>query len=94
MLCEVALGNMKILKEAKQITHIPNEKFQSVMGEGKYQPNFNKSIYLSNGCVVPLGPLIDAKPTEAYTSLNYNEYIIYDTTQIRVKYVLELRNSN
>ena len=58
MLCEVALGNMRRLYQATQVTDLPTKKHQSVMGCGRFTPNMNKSIYLSNGTMVPLGPII------------------------------------
>ena len=96
MLCEVALGKMRLLYEATQVIDLPNKKHQSVMGCGKFTPNMSKSIYLSNGTMVPLGPIIQAKNVKlnqwGYASLQHNEYVVYDTTQVRVKYILELRD--
>lgn len=49
------------------------------------------SLY-SDDAVVPLGPLIDTelKNNDGYT-LNYNEYIVYDNRQVRMKYLLQVR---
>ncbi|KAL5535104.1 hypothetical protein ACEPAF_3197 [Sanghuangporus sanghuang] len=41
------------------------------------------------GCLMPKGPAKDLNPPGAY--LQYNEYIVYNTAQIRVKYLLMVR---
>ena len=46
----------------------------------------------SNGCTVPLGPIMDtgvANP-RGYT-LNYNEFVVYDTAQIKMRYLVKLK---
>ena len=97
MLCEVLLGNMKKLYQAEQITDIPNSKFQSVMAVGSNGPSKGGEVYLPNGSVVPLGKLVEnelpqkEKEKQQYFSLNHNEYIVYNTSQVRIKYILELR---
>ena len=91
-LCEVALGKMKEVTQAKPFKSYPNENFQSVKGIGRTGPDFAKSIYMSNGCMVPLGPVINyPQKTGQYLGLSHNEYIVYDTSQVRIKYVVELR---
>lgn len=95
MLCEVLLGKMKKLYQSEQVTDIPNSKFQSVMGVGSNGPSKGGEVYLPNGCVVPLGKLvpneIPKSEKQQYFSLNHNEYIVYNTSQVRIKYILELR---
>ncbi|KAL5534672.1 hypothetical protein ACEPAG_1136 [Sanghuangporus baumii] len=41
------------------------------------------------GCLMPKGPAKDVNPPAAY--LQYNEYIVYNAAQIRVKYLLMVR---
>ena len=85
---------MKEFKSAaKPPKTIPNKKFQSVKGIGQTGPDFAQSIYLANGCMVPKGANITYPQTRGgYGYLSHNEYVVYDTTQIRIKYLLELRN--
>jgi hypothetical protein len=96
-LCEVVLGKMKRLSQAQNVTDLPNEQFQSVMGYGRVGPNPLGNIYMSNGCVIPLGNLVSNPPLEGdnrndgFNSLQYNEYVVYNTTQIRIRYIVELR---
>lgn len=96
-LCEVALGKMKTLLTAQNVQNLPNMEFQSVMGYGKTGPNPKGNIYLPNGCIVPLGklqnnpPPLFAEKNESW-NLQYNEYIVYNTSQIRIRYIVELRD--
>lgn len=63
-------------------------------------PDLAKSIYLSSGCIVPLGSVINydqqagAGGFGMRNNLQHNEFIVYDTTQVRIKYVIELRDQN
>ncbi len=96
LLCEVALGNQKKLYQSEQVTKLPNKNFQSVMGVGKQGPNPNQDVYLPNGMVVPLGKKCSTPqpklPKNVYWSLQHNEYVVYNTTQVRIRYLLELRD--
>jgi len=48
--------------------------------------------YRDDGSVIPSGKLIDSGVTNSkgYT-LNYNEYIVYNTNQVRMRYLLRVR---
>jgi ankyrin repeat protein/predicted DNA-binding WGR domain protein len=97
-LCEVALGNSRKLLNAQNVTDLPNDEYQSVMGCGQIGPSPKGNIYLSNGCVVPLGnltqmPKPDNSKKDEYLSLQHNEYVVYDITQVRIRYILELRDN-
>lgn len=95
-LCEVALGNQMVLTNAKQVKKMPNNQYQSVWGYGKIEPHPEKNIYLANGTRVPIGEIVAAKPREMkknqYWALQHHEYVVYDTTQVRIKYLVELNN--
>lgn len=96
LLCEVALGKMKEFTSGNttEIQGIPNKVHQSVKGVGMTGPDFAKSVYLANGCLVPAGRRMNyprAKDQMSWNYLQHNEYVVYDETQVRIKYVLELR---
>lgn len=55
MLCEVALGKMKCLKKAEQVRDLPNKSFQSVMGQGRQNPDQSQALYDHNGAEHALG---------------------------------------
>eukprot|EP00794_Sanderia_malayensis_P018644 gene18644-20525_t len=92
MLCEVALGKSKELLAADYDADKLPKEYNSVMGLGRTAPDPSDIYSLPNGTVVPYG-----KPTDTgvlnsngYT-LNYNEYIVYDTKQIRFKYLVKVK---
>ena len=96
-LCEVALGNSNKLFQSKNVIDLPNSKLHSVMGIGKNGPDPTGNVYLPSGCVVPLGNKTTTPehtlPRGEYWALNHNEYVVYDTTQVRIKYMVELRQN-
>ena len=95
-ICEVALGNPLQLLNAQDVKGIPNSEHQSVMGYGRLGPDPKGHIYMPNGCAVPLGNLIDSPPLAKFGKetfgLQHNEYIVYDTSQIRIRYIIEFRD--
>jgi len=91
LLSEVAMGEMWELKAAKFITHLP-KPCMSVKGVGKSGPDpFQTKFITSDGntVAIPLGKIIPTEVTD--TELLYNEFIVYNTTQIRMKYLLKLQ---
>lgn len=88
LLCEVALGEMNELISANyDAGKLPKGKL-STMGVGSTHPDPKQSKVLSDGVIVPIGKPIE-KPGEQ-SSLLYNEYIVYDVAQIRMRYVLHV----
>lgn len=88
-LCEVALGEMSRLKHAKFVTKLPTG-CKSTMGVGRYNPDPEAGWIMDNGCKVPTGKVVKA-PTGTDGDLLYNEYIVYDVSQIRTRYLLKLK---
>ncbi|CAF4884255.1 unnamed protein product, partial [Rotaria magnacalcarata] len=58
----------------------------SVKGLGSIAPNLKNGVKLDNDVLVPMGPaeVTDVVNPKGYT-LNYNEYIVYDTKQVRMR---------
>ena len=68
LLCEVALGNMKQLREATYVENLESQ-YQSVWGQGKNGPNYNKTqIMTPNGFSVTPGPIIEYKEPEDWAA--------------------------
>lgn len=87
LLCEVALGDMKEYNQAHYVTQLPKDK-HSVKGVGKTCPNPSESHTRADGVEIPLGkPVTDAA---LKSSLLYNEYIVYDVSQLNVQYMFKL----
>ncbi|EEE54531.1 hypothetical protein OsJ_01693 [Oryza sativa Japonica Group] len=83
LLCEVALGEMnELLYGDFGADNLPNGKL-STKGVGQTEPNIAESKITDDGMVIPLG-----KPEKG--SLMYNEYIVYNVDQIRMRYILNV----
>lgn len=92
---EVALGDHLECLQANYVTttgeagktKLPAGKL-STWGKGQTAPDPKQAKTLDSGCVVPLGK---GKPSGVMgSSLRYNEYIVYDVSQIRMRYLLRL----
>ena len=89
LLCEVALGKMNKLQYSDYYADKLEDGLSSTKGEGSTSPDPSTHITLDNGCVVPCGKgVLDE---DFQTSLLYNEYIVYNTAQIKMKYLLKLK---
>lgn len=81
-LCEVALGNMYERSACEYITELPSGK-HSTKGLGTQTPE-ESNIELE-GTKVPIGKLVGSNVS---SSLNYDEFIVYDQTQVKLKYIV------
>ncbi|CAF0734869.1 unnamed protein product [Adineta steineri] len=92
LLSEVALGKCNELLNADNNAHRLPDGFSSVKGLGSIAPNMKNAVTLDNDVVIPMGPSesTDVNNPKGYT-LNYNEYIVYDTKQVRMRYVIKLK---
>ncbi|GMN37973.1 hypothetical protein TIFTF001_007247 [Ficus carica] len=88
LLCEVALGDLAELLNAKyDADKLPEGKL-STKGVGRTAPDLSKARALDDGILVPEG-----KPKENPNhqgALLYNEYIVYNVDQIRMRYVVQV----
>ncbi|XP_065421545.1 poly [ADP-ribose] polymerase 2 isoform X6 [Chrysemys picta bellii] len=93
LLCEVALGECQELLEANaEAGKLPPGK-HSTKGLGKLAPAPTNSIML-DGAAVPLGPAVETGVTNPHGyTLNYNEFVVYDPGQVRMRYLLQVRFS-
>lgn len=92
-LSEVSLGNCNELTQADyNADKLPKGKM-STKGIGRSQPDKSEWITLDDGCVVPCGKLkctLDKKDFSLY-SLLYNEYIVYNVDQIKLRYLVKVQ---
>ncbi|RVW54624.1 Poly [ADP-ribose] polymerase 2-A [Vitis vinifera] len=88
VLCEVALGDMAELLTANcNADKLPEGKL-STKGIGATAPDPSEAQAFENGIVVPLGkPKLRSDPKG---DLLYNEYIVYNVDQIRMRYVVQV----
>ncbi|CAF0764637.1 unnamed protein product [Rotaria sordida] len=89
LLCEVALGNMYECYKATTLSASTLPKgTHSTKGCGTTIPNPKEYYHTNDGVVIPMGHGISSDIRQ--TSLLYNEYIVYDTDQISMKYLLRV----
>ncbi|XP_069100419.1 poly [ADP-ribose] polymerase 2 [Pleurodeles waltl] len=91
LLSEVALGdcNKLLLADYEADKHLEGK--HSTMGMGRVAPDPANCTEL-NGVRVPLGPVKETGVVNpnGYT-LNYNEYVVYNSNQVRMRYLLKIR---
>jgi len=91
LLCDVALGRCFQLAHGKFIgkEDLDEAGYHSTKGCGEYGPEAGYDTEFEPGLVVPLGR---EKRTKVMVSeLQHNEYIIYDTNPIHVRYLVKVR---
>ncbi|KOM54401.1 hypothetical protein LR48_Vigan10g029300 [Vigna angularis] len=88
LLCEVALGEMAgLLNACYDADQLPEGKL-STKGLGATAPDPSKARELEDGLVVPVG-----KPEKNLclkSELLYNEYVVYNVEQIRMRYIVHV----
>uniref|UniRef100_A0A672I8S4 Poly [ADP-ribose] polymerase n=1 Tax=Salarias fasciatus TaxID=181472 RepID=A0A672I8S4_SALFA len=91
LLCEVALGDSNELLNADyEASNLPAGK-SSTKGLGRTGPDPRKAVTL-NGATMPMGPGVKTSVGSASGySLLYNEFIVYDPAQIRMRYLLRIQ---
>lgn len=87
-LCEVALGRPFQIAHTKFVTKedLDENHYHSVKGCGELGPDpaFNKE--LDDGTIIALGP--EAEMGVLRSELTHNEFVVYDTSQVRIKYLV------
>jgi len=87
LICEVALGQTNDLLHAKHDANkLPAGK-HSTKGLGSMAP-IEKNFKQLDGASVPMGPAVK---NSVRGSLMFNEYIVYDTNQIKMKYLVKVK---
>jgi len=87
LLCEVALGSLYPCTAAEYMDAAPAPHL-STWGKGKTIPDPTGDVLIEDGLRVPTG-----RPKEIGidSSLQYNEFIVYNTDQIKIRYLVKLR---
>jgi len=86
LLCEVMTGEENNLYYADYNAGelAKNNNKDCTKGCGKTAPDPTKSAYTKDGIEVPYGPAIEVDNTDK-PYLYYNEYIVYDVAQIKMR---------
>lgn len=64
----------------------------STKGLGRSEPDKKEWVTLDDGCVVPCGKLVNSvgRDVAASYSLLYNEFIVYNVDQIKLRYLVKV----
>ncbi|CAH8289829.1 unnamed protein product, partial [Heterobilharzia americana] len=88
----VSLGKQRELYQACYNAEKTLSGFNSVKGVGKMRTSSETWKTLDDGVVVPCGKLIEASESEVNKCvLQFNEYIVYDVNQIRLRYLVKVK---
>ena len=93
LLCEVALGDIFETKETEAHVGELQPPYKSVKALGQRGPRKDKKIVMPNGCIVPVGKVVDyyqGKQEERRPMLGESEYIVYDLSQVRIRYLVQV----
>ncbi|KAM0853175.1 hypothetical protein ACQ4PT_051264 [Festuca glaucescens] len=88
LLSEVALGDMHELKKATPMDKPPRGK-HSTKGLGKTVPLESEFVKWRDDVIVPCGKPVPASIRAS--ELLYNEYIVYNTSQVKMQFLLKVR---
>ncbi|XP_021281109.1 poly [ADP-ribose] polymerase 1 [Herrania umbratica] len=88
LLSEVALGEVYELTKAKYIEKLPKGK-HSTKGLGKKVPQESDFVKWKDDIIVPCGKPVSSKVKAS--ELMYNEYIVYNTAQVKMQFLLKVR---
>ncbi|CAL1383211.1 unnamed protein product [Linum trigynum] len=88
LLSEVALGEVYELKKSKYMDKPPEGK-HSTKGLGKKVPKESEFAKWKNDVTVPCGRPVDSNIKAS--ELMYNEYIVYNTAQVKMQFLLKVR---
>lgn len=105
LLCDVALGNMREINGAEYIEKLP-ACYHSVRGLGQRGPNYDRSLTLPDGAIIPNGAVQPYEVTDEIKrsfkpspwggaqqpsyALAHNEFVVYNTEQIKMQYLLQV----
>ncbi|CAM8923131.1 unnamed protein product [Rhodiola kirilowii] len=90
LLSEVALGEMYELKKAMYMDKPPKGK-HSTKGLGLKKPQESEYVKWNNDVVVPCGKPVPSNVRAAAAALKYNEYIVYNTAQVKMQFLLKVK---
>eukprot|EP01155_Anaeramoeba_flamelloides_P010237 Anaeramoba_flamelloidesa325131_610.p1 GENE.a325131_610~~a325131_610.p1 ORF type:complete len:783 (-),score=227.76 a325131_610:31-2379(-) len=88
ILNEVYLGKKYKITRSEYMEKAPNGK-HSTKGCGKMLPDPKERVETKDGIIIPTGTL--TTDSNYRGSLRYNEYIVYDIGQTRMKYLLKTK---
>ncbi|KAF9090498.1 Poly [ADP-ribose] polymerase 2 [Mortierella sp. GBA35] len=93
LLCEVALGDMHELEQSDYNAKANSQKAgkHSTKGCGTSYPKASGDVIIEDNLRVQAGELDTEQQKGFGYRLQYNEYIVYDTSQIKMRYLLKMK---
>ncbi|KAF9921260.1 Poly [ADP-ribose] polymerase 2 [Linnemannia zychae] len=93
LLCEVALGDMHEVEQSDYYAKTTSQKAgkQSTKGCGLSYPDAAEDVIIEDNLRVQAGNIISEKSKGFGYRLQYNEYIVYNTSQIRMRYLIKMK---
>lgn len=94
LLCEVALGDMYEIEQSDYNAKANSEKAKkhSTKGLGLNYPDEMQDVIIDNDLRVQAGPLKTERRDSMFGyRLQYNEYIVYNTSQVKMRYLLKMK---
>ncbi|KAK4784448.1 hypothetical protein SAY86_018816 [Trapa natans] len=88
ILSEVALGEIYEVKKAESMNKPPEGK-HSTKGLGKIIPDTSEYVTWKDEVIVPCGKPVSS--SVKVSDLLYNEYIVYNTAQVKMQFLLKVR---
>ena len=90
LLCDVALGKPKVVKSYRDSHRNEKKMFDSihVLGSNSPDPQGTVKLVSSPGLEIPLGTIVKQ---ESNTGLNYDEFIVPNPEQIKVRYIVRFQ---
>ena len=105
LLCEAALGEIYEceINNYKETNSFLNEGFNSLKSKSANGPDLNKIFVCNNGIKIPLGNIISYKNennnnNKPFGFNNNNitmkpEYIVYNTDQVKIRYIIQIEKN-
>ncbi|GJV27547.1 poly [ADP-ribose] polymerase 1, partial [Tanacetum coccineum] len=90
LLSEVALGDIYELKKEEYMDKPPKGK-DSTKGLGEKIPDESEHVKWRDDVVVPCGKPVSSNVKA--TELMYNEYIVYNPDQVKLQFLLKIKNT-
>ncbi|XP_022105519.1 tankyrase-like protein [Acanthaster planci] len=87
-LCEVALGKMATNPEEPE--KLVKQGFDSCMGRGYHKYKTNRDLLMPSGAMMPFGRFV-YNTWSPYTYFDYNEYVVFKTEQLALRYLVQCR---
>ncbi|KAH0534864.1 poly [ADP-ribose] polymerase-like isoform X1 [Cotesia glomerata] len=90
LLCEVALGNTMELYEAETDTWMLPLGIHSIVGKGLFSPYSNDKAIVYQDVEVPYGEIVK-NVFSPNTTLLHDEFIVFNTSQIRIRHLVAVK---